>query len=78
VSEPKKPALRRKPKAPKAIDLPLVQAALTRLDELVARNPRLASKENRERLAKHLGDEDAHERRDGDDGREEEDSSTER
>jgi hypothetical protein len=50
---------------PKPVDLPRVEAARAKLDELVARFPGLTSRERQERLAKHLGDE-ADEKGDGD------------
>ncbi len=56
---------------PRTVDRARVDAALAKLDELVARHPELTSKESQERLAQHL-DEEGH-GKDEDDGSEEDD-----
>jgi hypothetical protein len=53
----------------KGIDVPRANAALAKLDEVVARYPHLTSAESQERLAKHL-DEAADEKGDHDGGEE--------
>ena len=62
MSKPKKGA--------RVVDLARTKAALAKLDELAARFPHLTSKENRERLARHVDDEHQ-----GDDEREKETQS---